>query len=1449
MSSPCSIALLESALAGNLPAADETSLNRHLEACEACSAALERMAGGPAWCREAVSLLAGDELDLTMPTGDEWSEVDFTVEHLEPTDEPNVLGRLGGYDILEIIGHGGMGVVLKAFDRELNRTVAIKVLAPHLARNSLARKRFAREAQAAAAVVHPHVLAIHQVQAGGRLPFLVMPLVAGESLAERLTAQGTLELKEILRIGMQAAAGLAAAHEQGLVHRDVKPANILLEKGVERAVLTDFGLARAADDVTLTRWGIVAGTPQYMSPEQARGEPLDGRSDLFSLGCVLYEMATGVSPFRTDSMLATMRRLVDDSPQAMASLNPELPPWFIAIVERLLEKDPSRRLNSTAEVSALLENCLAHVQRPAAVPLPEQLRNYQSSTAKRGRWSTWKLLAGAAFALALLVAGVVIVLETNKGTLTIESDANVELRITQGDKIVEELTVTRGKNDVRIAAGEYVVEIDGKHNAITVKNGSVTIHRGEKEIVRIVERDAADTAATERMKMTADTTQVLTFDEPIPRALVKNPDVLELTALAPNKVQVFAKKPGATQINLWKQDNTVHTIDVLVSGDARELEMLLRTEFPNASIRVRPLAQGVVLSGFVDHQDDVSQIIRMAEKYYPRVISHITVRGAQREAADGGHAARKSALDTGFSETKELVLSMNSMHYMLDFDTGKTLDPPATVDRPEIQQMDVYATQLQPHQFPTGLSGAQSFLLPGQPMRGMKVKSSQWNASAADVRRALAGDDVPPLTEMQYKPLEPATYFFKTEEGAEGILDLMALVEDPKGIRIRYKTVLADGAKAKAPLPEKLYATKEHVRKIEELIKGAPATTNHLAELFERVPGSNGNYRLRADVVSIPIVPTDKSDLELGSQGRVFYMPASKGFFLQWDSIAASTLHYYGPFYGISLARIGSRPRESADKVESSTADESSRAATKRIEDYSIIRPVETIACSVDGKLIAMANGNSNARNMHGLTPMLAILHDDGETPTRLNYLNITSAEENGILFASPRMSYMEVTALAFSPDGSMLAVGTDIGQVKLYDTRTGELVRSLDDEKAKLADKETSENWKTLKRAMGRVESLAYSPDGSLLAVCGGSFSDFSDVFDRIERGGLGRTVTGPGRLKVWEAKTGTLKHDLVGHSQAFDVAFSADGTLLASAGRCEDAGGPGNGVLVWNPQTGEKMRTLLIEANGGTHYVAFSPIKKLIVTGSVHFDKENDTRSTAIGVAYPLSGITEWRQTMPGWAKPAFSADGRTLAVLCDRKSIRFVDVESGQLKHELHAADSPLGGRWNDLAITPQGRRLVIGGATAASRGIMQIREFDSHDGEHGAQDNRSADEETKIFQGEWNVVGLEGDGHKASEGELKTQKWSVEGNTITASAHGSTGKMRFTLNPKKTPKEIDLVALDGNLKGTTTFGIYEFQNGRLRICHGGPMEKETDRPKEFTDSSGSGCGLMIFERKSQ
>ena len=215
MTSPCSEELLKSALAGDLPPEREDQLHRHLEECPACTTALEHMAGGADLWQEAAVMFAGDELDDALPSREEWSSVDFTVEHLEPSEEPGVLGRLGGYDVLEIIGRGGMSVVLKAHDRQLNRYIAIKVLAPHLAQSSLAKKRFAREAQAAAAVVHPNVMAIHQVQANGRLPFLVMPLVAGESLAHRLAVQGRLELKEMLRIGMQAAAGAGRGPRAG----------------------------------------------------------------------------------------------------------------------------------------------------------------------------------------------------------------------------------------------------------------------------------------------------------------------------------------------------------------------------------------------------------------------------------------------------------------------------------------------------------------------------------------------------------------------------------------------------------------------------------------------------------------------------------------------------------------------------------------------------------------------------------------------------------------------------------------------------------------------------------------------------------------------------------------------------------------------------------------------------------------------------------------------------------------------------------------------------------------------------------------------------------------------------------------------------------------------------------------------------------------------------------
>jgi serine/threonine protein kinase len=210
--------------------------------------------------------------EASSPGPDQAGAAHETLDFLEPCDTPDRLGLLGHYEILDIVGRGGMGIVLRGVDGKLNRVVAIKVLAPQLAANSMARQRFLREAQAAAAVSHHHVVAIHAVDEFNGLPYLVMEYVSGSSLQQKIDDSGALQLAQILRIGMQIASGLAAAHAQGLVHRDIKPANILLENGVERVKITDFGLARSIDDVRMTQAGVVYGTPQYMSPEQAQGE-------------------------------------------------------------------------------------------------------------------------------------------------------------------------------------------------------------------------------------------------------------------------------------------------------------------------------------------------------------------------------------------------------------------------------------------------------------------------------------------------------------------------------------------------------------------------------------------------------------------------------------------------------------------------------------------------------------------------------------------------------------------------------------------------------------------------------------------------------------------------------------------------------------------------------------------------------------------------------------------------------------------------------------------------------------------------------------------------------------------------------------------------------------------------------------------------------------------------
>jgi serine/threonine-protein kinase len=263
-----------------------------------------------------------------------------------------------------------MGVVLKAFDRSLNRHVAIKVLSPFLAGAAAARLRFAREARAMAALSHEHVAPIYAVDEHRGLPYFAMEYVPGGTLSARLAAEGPLEVVAAVRIAMQTALALAAAHDSGLVHRDIKPANILLDRGVERVRVADFGLARAASEATETASGMLAGTPQYMSPEQIHRDACDARSDLFSLGSVMYAMCTGHAPFRAESVFAVLQRIVHDEPRPVRDANPNVPAWLEAFIERLMAKDRDERFQSAAEVAELLARELAHLQDPRRHPAP-----------------------------------------------------------------------------------------------------------------------------------------------------------------------------------------------------------------------------------------------------------------------------------------------------------------------------------------------------------------------------------------------------------------------------------------------------------------------------------------------------------------------------------------------------------------------------------------------------------------------------------------------------------------------------------------------------------------------------------------------------------------------------------------------------------------------------------------------------------------------------------------------------------------------------------------------------------------------------------------------------------------------------------------------------------------------------------------------------------------------
>ena len=342
---------------------------------------LARAAGGDEVVRRELESLLAQEASRTGPLDG------HALDQLTREGVPDSLvgERLGGYEFLSLIDEGGMGQVYRARDLTLPRDVAVKVVSPAFAHDPVRRARFRREAELLSAFAHPHIAHIYAFVEAGNRYLLAMELVPGESLAERLS-RGPLRVPDAVRLASQIADAVDAAHEQGVIHRDLKPQNIMLD-GSDRVYVTDFGMAKSSEQSGMTQTGAVIGTPFYMSPEQVKGESVGPQSDIFSLGVILYQMATGTVPFGGATPFEVMITRIQRPPKPVRELNPELPVYLQKIIERCLTVDPKLRYQNVQEILEDLDAESFHTSI-----------RYQTMSRR------WTKPAAAAIALAVLLA-------------------------------------------------------------------------------------------------------------------------------------------------------------------------------------------------------------------------------------------------------------------------------------------------------------------------------------------------------------------------------------------------------------------------------------------------------------------------------------------------------------------------------------------------------------------------------------------------------------------------------------------------------------------------------------------------------------------------------------------------------------------------------------------------------------------------------------------------------------------------------------------------------------------------------------------------------------------------------------------------------------------------------------------------------------------------------------
>uniref|UniRef100_UPI002029B317 serine/threonine-protein kinase n=1 Tax=Sphaerisporangium fuscum TaxID=2835868 RepID=UPI002029B317 len=326
----------------------------------------------------------------------------------QPFSMPSLVGtRMADYRIEAVVGRGGMATVYRARDSRLGRAVALKVLAPQLSQDQRFRDRFVRESRLVAGIDHPNIIPIYEAGESGDLLFIAMRYVEGPDLRGLVQSNGPLPVARAHRLFSQIASALDAAHQHGMVHRDVKPANIMIVEGSERdpehVYLTDFGLTKSTySEAGLTSHGHFMGTPRYVAPEQIRGLPVDGRSDLYAFACVVYEVLTGLPPFQRETELALLYAHVAHDPPPLTPYRPDLPHAVNRVMARALAKSPDERYATCGEFVAALRDAISGEERQSAPPAASAGTPQVDEPAAHGgseRTAVWRAPAPAAGAV------------------------------------------------------------------------------------------------------------------------------------------------------------------------------------------------------------------------------------------------------------------------------------------------------------------------------------------------------------------------------------------------------------------------------------------------------------------------------------------------------------------------------------------------------------------------------------------------------------------------------------------------------------------------------------------------------------------------------------------------------------------------------------------------------------------------------------------------------------------------------------------------------------------------------------------------------------------------------------------------------------------------------------------------------------------------------------------